>query len=269
MRSPRSRCGSVCERVAREKSSKRRRSTTVRPTRPARAHAGASRGRRARRGSASMSAGDRGRAAERALRADRAPAAAALRPAAGRGCGRARADAGPTRARASRRARSSASRATSPTVVMPRSCSLPRRHRADAPEPLDRQRVEERRARASGGTTSSPSGLATPLATLARNFVRATPTVIGSPTRSRTSRRSRTAISSGEPDDPLHPAHVEERLVDREPLDERRRVVEDREHRLARLGVGRHARRHDDRVRAQPPRLPPPIAVRTPNAFAS
>ena len=34
----------------------------------------------------------------------------------------------------------------------------------------------------SGGTTSRPSGLATPLATLARNFVRATPTVIGSPT---------------------------------------------------------------------------------------
>ena len=38
----------------------------------------------------------------------------------------------------------------------------------------------------SGGTTSRPSGFATPLATLARNFVRATPTVIGSPTCSRT-----------------------------------------------------------------------------------
>ena len=33
----------------------------------------------------------------------------------------------------------------------------------------------------SGGTTSRPSGFATPLATLARNFVRAMPTVIGSP----------------------------------------------------------------------------------------
>ena len=41
--------------------------------------------------------------------------------------------------------------------------------------------------------------MATPLATLARNFVRATPTVIGSPTRSRTSRRSRAAISAGVP----------------------------------------------------------------------
>ena len=37
------------------------------------------------------------------------------------------------------------------------------------------------------------------LATLARNFVRATPTVIGSPMRSRTSRRSRRAICSGVP----------------------------------------------------------------------
>ena len=37
------------------------------------------------------------------------------------------------------------------------------------------------------------------LATLARNFVRATPTVIGSPTRSRTSARRRPAISPGSP----------------------------------------------------------------------
>ena len=53
---------------------------------------------------------------------------------------------------------------------------------------------------ASGGTTSRPSGLATALATLARNLVRATPTVIGRPTRSRTSRRSATAISVGVPE---------------------------------------------------------------------
>ena len=51
----------------------------------------------------------------------------------------------------------------------------------------------------SGGTSSSPSGFATPLATLARNFVRATPTVIGSPTSSRTRARSRAAISTGAP----------------------------------------------------------------------
>ena len=68
--------------------------------------------------------------------------------------------------------------------------------------------------------------------------------------------RSRAAISRGVPASRSMPAHVEERLVDREPLDERRRVLEDREDRLARLGVGGHARRHDDRVRAEPPRLP-------------
>ena len=53
------------------------------------------------------------------------------------------------------------------------------------------------------------------------------------------------------------PAHVEERLVDRQPLDERRVVLEDAVDRLARLGVGRHARRHDDGVRAEPPRRAP------------
>jgi hypothetical protein len=42
--------------------------------------------------------------------------------------------------------------------------------------------------------------LATALATFARNFVRATPTVIGRPTRSSTSRRNRTAISVGVPE---------------------------------------------------------------------
>ena len=42
--------------------------------------------------------------------------------------------------------------------------------------------------------------MATPLATLARNFVLATPTVIGRPTCSRTSRRRRAAISGGEPE---------------------------------------------------------------------
>ena len=94
--------------------------------------------------------------------------------------------------------------------------------------------------------------------------MRATPTVTGSPTRSRTARRSRTAISTGVPGDALHPANVEERLVDRQPLDERRRVVEDRVESLARLGVRRHPRRHDDRVGAEPARLP--AAHRRPDA---
>ena len=42
------------------------------------------------------------------------------------------------------------------------------------------------------------------------------------------------------PGEALEAADVEERLVDRHPLDERRRVLEDLEHRLARFRVGRH-----------------------------
>ena len=98
------------------------------------------------------------------------------------------------------------------------------------------------------GTTSKPSGFATPLATFARNFVRAMPTVMGIPTRPRISSRSRAAISGRRAGDPPQAADVEERLVDREPLHERRRVPEDLEHRLARFRVHLHAGPHDDRL---------------------
>ncbi len=108
----------------------------------------------------------------------------------------------------------------------------------------------------SGGTTSRPSGLATPLATLARNLVRAMPTVIGSPTRSSTARAQPHSDVDRRSGDPPHPAHVQKRLVDREPLHQRRGVVEDSVDRLACLGVGGHARPHHDRVRTQPAGLP-------------
>ena len=52
---------------------------------------------------------------------------------------------------------------------------------------------------ASGATIRTPSGFAVRLATFARNFVRAPPTVIGSPTSARTSWRSRRAIANGDP----------------------------------------------------------------------
>ena len=145
----------------------------------------------------------------------------------------------------------SPSLATWPTVATPRSCSLPA---VTGPTPQSRSTGSgSRKARSrSGATTRRPFGFATPLATLARNFVRATPTVIGSPTRSCTSRRSRAAISAGVPGDPLEPADVEEGLVDREALDQRRRVLEHGVHRLAGLGVGRHPGRDDDRLGAQP-----------------
>ena len=148
-------------------------------------------------------------------------------PAADHGCARARAGAGPTPRRASRPAPARAGarpRRRSRCRVgaaSPRSCG---------PTPHSRSTGSGWRnsSSRSGGTTSRPSGLATPLATLARNLVRATPTVIGRPTCSSTSRRSRTAISVGVPDAAPQPADVEERLVDRQALDERRRVARTR-----------------------------------------
>jgi hypothetical protein len=57
------------------------------------------------------------------------------------------------------------------------------------------------------------------------------------------------------PGDALHAVDVEERLVDRQPFDERRRILEDTVERLARLRVRAHARPHHDRVRAEPASL--------------
>ena len=56
---------------------------------------------------------------------------------------------------------------------------------------------------------------------------------------------------AGRARDPAHPADVEERLVDGEALDERGGVLEDSVERLARLRIGGHARRHDDRLGAE------------------
>ena len=92
----------------------------------------------------------------------------------------------------------------------------------------------------SGGTTGSPSGLATPLATLARNFVRATPTVIASPTSSRTRPRASAAMSAGSPDTRRRPV-TSRKASSIEPLDQRRGLLEHLEHRLAGLRVRRHA----------------------------
>ena len=112
-------------------------------------------------------------------------------------------------------------------------------------------------ARRPARTSSSPSGLATPLATLARNLVRATPTVIGRPTVA----QHVAAQAGGDLDrragDPPQAADVEERLVDGQALDERRGVLEHLEHRRAGVDVGREPGRHDDGVGAQPPGLVP------------
>ena len=132
---------------------------------------------------------------------------------------------------------------------------LARGGRSDSPEPLHRQRVKEGQL-AVGRHDEQAVGL--------RDAARH----LGEELRPRHAHRDRQADVpahlatqprgdlGGRPRDPLEPADVEERFVDREAFDERRHVVEHPEHRLARLGVDRHPRRHDDGTRAQPPCLP-------------
>ena len=84
----------------------------------------------------------------------------------------------------------------SPTVVSPIAWSL---RVVAGPIPQMRSTGSGRRnsSSPSGGTTYSPSGFAERLAIFASTFVRATPTLSGSPTSSLTSRRSRSPSSRG------------------------------------------------------------------------
>ena len=93
----------------------------------------------------------------------------------------------------------SLSSATSATVWMPWACNLSA-VLAPTPQSLRTGSGCRKANSRSGGTSSRPSGLASWLATLARNLVRAMPTVMGSPTRSRTAARSWAAICTGVPD---------------------------------------------------------------------
>ena len=154
----------------------------------------------------------------------------------------------PTRGRAAPRVADGSSAATSPTVWIPRACNF---SAVTGPTPQRRSPAADAGSRARRrATTSRPSGLATPLATLARNFVRATPTVMGSPTRSATVCRRPTAIV-GCAGDPPNPRTSRNASSIERPSTSGRGVGEHLEHGLARVGVGRHPRWHDDRVRAQ------------------
>ena len=186
----------VCDRVARVKSSKRRRRTTVRPTRFAFRMRSVTRSTRPTSTVSSSSADRRRRPSARCEPIEPRRRLACT----GRGsrlwaraC-RCRPEARPSMAT---RVASSNS-ATCPTVAIPTLRSF---IAVAGPTPQRRSTGSGWRKASSfpGGTRSSPSGFATPLATLARNFVRATPTVTGMPTRSRTSRRRRWAISMGVP----------------------------------------------------------------------
>ena len=193
--------------------------------------------------------------AEGPLRADRAPAPADLRRGGDRGCGPGRGGGGPTARRASTPAPARGSSATSPTVLMPRACSFAA---VTGPTPQSRSTGSGCR------NASSPSGghhqQAVGLGHAARHLGQelrprhADGDGAGRP-RSRTCRRSATGDLDRRARHPPQPADVEERLVDRDPLDQRRRVLEDREHGLARFRVGRHPRRHHDGLRAEPPGL--------------
>ena len=212
----------VCERVARVKSSKRSRSTTVRPTRPAV---------RIRRVTRSTSRDEHGvDFVGRAPRRGRSPAATRSSagggrpaPAADRGCGPARAGAGPMPDRASRRATlgqfGHLADGEDPTVVQ-----LSRRHLADAPEPFDRQRMQEAKLGV-GRHDEQAVGLGDPAGHLGQELRPRDPDGdrqadplehLPAQLHGDLGRRAR---------DPAQAADIEERLVDREPLDQRRGVA--------------------------------------------
>ena len=133
----------------------------------------------------------------------------------------------------------------------PATVQLAGRRRPDAPEPLDRQRVKELQLLA-GRHHEQPVRLGHAARDLGQELRAGhadrdrEPDLVVDPAPQPCRdllRRSR---------DVVEPPHVQERLVDGQPLDERGRVLEDREHRLARLDIGGHPRLDDDRVRAEP-----------------
>ena len=139
--------------------------------------------------------------------------------------------------------------------VDPARVELVRRHPADAPQPLDGERVEERQLVARGHDEE-----AVRLGDAARDLgeeLRPRDTDRDrSPTWSRT-RRRRAAPRSPAPGQPGARAHGRRGTPRRSrALRREASFLEHLEHRLARLRVRRHARSHDDRLRAEPSGLP-------------
>ena len=146
--------------------------------------------------------------------------------------------------------------ATCATVRIPSRWSLSGGHGTDAPEPLDRQGVEERELTLGRDDEQAvrlrhgACHLREKLRPCHSDRDRQADLLAHVPTEL----RGDLARAAGEP---LHSACVQEGLVDRKPLDERRRVFEHAEDCLARLGVGLHPRPYDDGVRAEPQGAPP------------
>ena len=249
--------GSVRDRVAREKSSKRSRRTTVRPARPRRAQPARDpvdepdeRRRRPPRGVAAT-------AAQRALRPDRAaPRARACTGRGSRLCARAWSWRPAARPSSATRV-ASARRATWPTVVIPRPCSLPAVDRPDAPQPLDRQRVQEREL-AVGRHHQQPVGLGHAAGHLGQELGAGHPDGDGQADllahRCAAAGRDRARASPDtrrSPPTSRNASSIESRSTTGAVS------LEDVEHGLAGLGVGRQPRRHDHGLRAAAAAPPP------------
>ena len=102
-----------------------------------------------------------------------------------------------------------------------------------------------------GGTTTSPSGFRRSEAIFATSFVRATPTEIVSPTSSVTADLIARPIVSPSPKSLPRPRDVQEGLVDRDRLDERREPPQDRQDLLADPAVLAAVDRQEDPMRAE------------------
>ena len=237
-----------------------------------------------RRGGRCAAGGSRGRRGRRALRRSPRPIWDGARARVGsrsiddggpsargedRGCERARTGADPD-ARPSRSPRARARPARRPG----RPSST--RGRGASPPSRGRRPIAARPGAGGGtlnspseGTVSSPSGLATPLATLARNFVRAIPTVTGRPTSSRAARLRRAAISGAEPASRSRPRTSRKASSIERPSTSG--VVSSNSSNRSLLACayadmrGRTTTACGQSWRA----CLPPMAVRTPNAFAS
>ena len=122
--------------------------------------------------------------------------------------------------------------------------------RPDAPQPRDRQRREER-----GAAVGRHLELAVRLGHVGRDLGdqldvrdagrRGQPDLVGD------ARAQPPGDLGGRAEQRLRRGHVQERLVERQRLDQRRDRAEDVEHARADVGVGVVARRHDDRVGRQ------------------
>ncbi len=107
-----------------------------------------------------------------------------------------------------------------------------------------------------GSTTTSPSGLATCEAILARCLVRATPTEMGRPSSSRTRRRIVARDRLGRAEQVRAAGDVGEGLVDRDALDQRGEVAEHVNRRVAEALVLLEVTADEDQLRAELARAP-------------